>query len=252
MTQLTVTWHDDPSDTMTIALDPPAAYKGGEIAALEMKEPTRAPGARRRARVRHGDALGQPDRLRAAVDRFSSPALSPAALEALPIGAVNIAAEFLQGFVESGASDPGAVEDGDDEAPPEATVMAIEPPLVFAGVSYAEMELREPLAVEVRRARQLMRQPNNLFESRRAQMALVTAVSGLPGPGGGRPADPQAEPGGPAARPFYQCWPSNWEALIRQLALVHGWPPDACWSMSGTEALAWAAEADLLRRKKVI
>ena len=60
--------------------------------------------------------------------------------------------------------------------------LSLDPPISFNGASYGELDLREPLASEIRKARTLMRSAGNLFESRRAQMALVTMVSGVPAP----------------------------------------------------------------------
>jgi hypothetical protein len=170
---------DDPPDTMTITLDPPVAYKGGEIAELVLKEPT----ARQ---VRDAEREYNQDAPWAGAVSYEMKliglvaGLTPVALEKLPVGVCNYAATFLQEFVEAGATDP---EDADeDRPPPEAGSLPIEPPIKFAGVTYSDLDLREPLASEIRNARQLMRSSGSLFESRRAQMQLVTAVSGLPAP----------------------------------------------------------------------
>ena len=183
MTLLTVTRHDDPPDTMTIALDPPIAYRGGELAEVTLKEPT----ARQ---VREAEREMTPEAPWAGMLAYELKLIGlvaglPApALELLPIGLANLASVFLQEFVTKGAPEADAEADADagEDAPPEATTLPIDPPLAFNGVSYAELDLREPLASEIRKARQLVRTPGSLFESRRAQMALVTAVSGLPAP----------------------------------------------------------------------
>ena len=188
MTNLTVTRHDDPIDrscgtraqpTMTIGFDPPLAYRGGEVAEISLREPTarQVRDAERElgAEAPWVNSVAYELRLIGLVS-----GLPAAALDALPVGAANYASTFLQEFIEAGAADPAA--DDEAEPPPEATTLAIEPPIKFTGVSYAELDLREPLASEIRKARALMRTVGSLFESRRAQMALVTAVSGLPAP----------------------------------------------------------------------
>ena len=178
MTLLTVTRHVEPPDTMTILLDPPVAYGGGEVAELRLREPTG-----RQVREAERELGAEAPWVNAVAYELKLiglvTGLPTAALDALPIGATNFAAAFLQEFIEAGA-DLGA--DDDDAPPPEATTLAIDPPLTFNGVSYADLDVREPLASEIRRARALMRTAGSLFESRRAQMALVTAVSGLPAP----------------------------------------------------------------------
>ena len=177
MTQLAIT-RDDPPDTMRIEFTPPLPFKGGEIATLELREPT----ARQVRDAEREFSLDSPWAGTVAYELklIGLVAGLPAkALDALPVGAVNYAAEFLREFVEAGAED---AEGGEDGPAPEATTLAIEPPLKFAGASYGDLDLREPLASELRNARLLMRSAGNLFESRRAQMALVTAVSGLPAP----------------------------------------------------------------------
>ena len=178
MTTLTITRHDDPPDTMTITLDPPVAYRGGEIAQLDLREP-KAREVREAEREYSTEApwagaMAYELRLIGMVT-----GLNQMALDALPIGATNYASTFLQEFVEAGARDPAAEE---DETPPEAMTLSIHPPVKFTGTDYTDLDLREPLASEIRKARQLMRTAGSLFEQRRAQMALVTAVSGLPAP----------------------------------------------------------------------
>ena len=175
MTSLAITRSDGPPDTLEIVFTPPLAYKGGEVASLTLREPT-ARQVRDAEREYTLDApwagtIAYELRLIGLVS-----GLQPLACDALPVGASNVAAEFLREFVETGA------EDGDEEAAPEAVTLPIEPPLKFAGLTYGDLDLREPLASEIRAARQLMRTSGSLFESRRAQMALVTAVSGLPAP----------------------------------------------------------------------
>ena len=186
MTQLTITRNEDPPEgsqaaraqpTMVIAFDPPLVAKTGEIAEISLREPT----AREVREAERELGAEQPwvHMLAYELKLISLVSGLPlASCDLLPIGATNIASAFLQEFVEAGAAD----EDGDDDEPPEATTIAIDPPLKFSGVSYNEMDLREPLASEIRKARQLLRTNGSLFESRRAQMALVTLVTGLPAP----------------------------------------------------------------------
>ena len=179
-TTLTITRHDDPPDTMTIEFTPPLPFKGGEIALIELKEPT-ARQVREAERERSVDApwaahVAYELKLIGLVS-----GLNAAQLDLLPIGAANYAATFLTEFIEAGGT---PIEDDEEQGPPplEALSIEIDPPIKFMGVSYSEINLREPLASEVRKARQMMRSPGNLFESRRAQMSLITAVSELPAP----------------------------------------------------------------------
>ena len=180
MTQLTIT-RDDPPDTMRIEFSPPLPYKGGEVASLALREPT----ARQ---VRDAEREYSMDNPWAGTVAYELKliglvaGLEAAALDVLPVGAVNYAAEFFKAFVEAGSEDQEGDDDDTPAPPPEPETLTIHPPLKFAGVSYSELDLREPLASELRNARKLMRTAGNLWESRRSQMALVTAVSGLPAP----------------------------------------------------------------------
>ena len=172
---LTVTRHDD--NTMTIAFSEPLTFKGGAIEVLELKEPV----ARQVREAEKEFSTENPYASRQAYElRLIAlvAGITVVAADALPIGAANYAAAFLQEFIEDG----GEGSD-DDESPPDGPVtLSLDAPITFLGASYGELDLREPLASEIRKARLLMRTAGSLFESRRAQMALVTSVSGLPAP----------------------------------------------------------------------
>lgn len=175
---IVVTRHDDPPDTMTIEFVPPLVVKGGgDIERIELKEPT-ARQVREAEREYSNEApwAGNTSYELKLIGLVSG--LTTAALDLLPVGAANYAAAFLTEFVEAG----GAEGTEDDGLPLEPVTLNISPPITFTGISYSELDLREPLASEIRKARQLMRSAGNLFESRRAQMQLITTVSGLPAP----------------------------------------------------------------------
>jgi hypothetical protein len=163
-------------DELTIELEPPIkTSKGAEIGVLRLTEPTarqvRDAEQEMNAEAPYAGQVAYEIRLVGTVA-----GLNRDAQEALPVGIVNVGIEFLQEFIEA--------DDGEDdaEAPPQAVDIPINPPISFAGSTYAELPIREPLASEIRKARQLVRGAGSLFESRRAQMSLLASVSGLPQP----------------------------------------------------------------------
>lgn len=173
---------DDDAGTMIINLDPPVSFRGGELVEISLREPT-VKQVREAEKEYSGDApwsattayemnlIGQVAKIK-----------EQAALDALPIGVVNVAAAFLAEFV-----DEGKPADGDDpieEPVPTADEcsLTINPPLKFLATEYHELLMREPLASELRKSRSLARGVGSIFEMRRAGIMLVSAVSGLPQP----------------------------------------------------------------------
>ncbi len=173
---------DDDAGTMVISLDPPVSYKGGELVEISLREPT-VKQVREAEKEFSGDApwsattayelnlVGQVAKIK-----------EQAALDALPIGVVNVAASFLAEFVDEGKPSDG--DDPTEEPPPtpDECSLAIEPPLKFLGNEYHEIVIREPLASELRKSRSLTRGVGSIFEMRRSGIMLVAAVSGLPQP----------------------------------------------------------------------
>lgn len=175
--QLTIT-RDDDAGTMHIAFSEPIRFAKGELHELFLKEPT----ARQ---VREAEKVFDTQNVWASRQAYELKLIGLVAgigndaTDALPIGAANYAAVFLHDFIEAGGGDAA---DESEEVPDAAVSIDLDTAITFGGTSYHALELREPLGSEIRKARMLLRQAGNLFENRRAQMALVTMVSGLPAP----------------------------------------------------------------------
>ncbi len=189
----TITRSDDADGpvTLTIELDPPLAYKlrkskaDATLDAIVLREPT-ARQVREAEKERTADApfasqVAYELRLIQMVGN-----LDAEVMDLLPVLLVNHAAAFLDEFVDAEPTEEDKerreADQDEDAAPPEPETFPINPPIKWAGSEYAELDIREPLASEIRNARQLIRNSGNLFESRRAIISLVTAVSGLPAP----------------------------------------------------------------------
>ena len=178
MTSLAIELSED-EKTLTIRPSPPIEFKGGSIEVLTLQEPI-ARHVREAEKHLSGDSpiAGRVDYEIKLICLAGG--LPAAAGDALGMVLINHAVSFLQAFIETGSPQPGEEEDEADDDPQPET-LEIVPPISFAGQTYYEMVLREPLGHELRKARQLMTKAT-LFESRRGQMHLVSLVTGLPAP----------------------------------------------------------------------
>ena len=175
---ITVERHDEPADTMTITFDPPIEHKGGHLAEINLKEPT----ARqvREAEKAHsiGAALAGAVSYEMKLVGVVAGIADQGLLDLLPVSAINHGHAFLQDFIEAPADEDETL--AEDEAPHDV-LLPLDPPITFGKEAFTELDLHEPLASQLRQARQLI-STSSLFESRRAQMHLITAVAGVPAP----------------------------------------------------------------------
>ena len=173
---------DGEPPTLTVTFSPPIAAPAGEIPGFTLREPT-ARQLREAEKEKDPSAplAGQSAyEMRLIVLVASDPALTKkGASDRLPIGVINQCIVFLNEFIEAPMDEE---EEAADLAGDEPVACTLPINITFGKQTYTDLDIREPLGSEVRNARMLMREPGNLFESRRALMHLVTTVSGLPAP----------------------------------------------------------------------
>ena len=163
---------DAPPARLTIAVQPPIVHEGGTFESLELREP-RVSEVQRAEEALTGavtatSVLDSEIALVALVSGWPTEAV-----EELPAGILNRASEYLSRF-EAGEEAIRALPEG-------ATLeVELEEPVAVAKGSFYSMTAREPRVSERRRATIAIGARPTPAAMRRAQISLLTEISGWP------------------------------------------------------------------------